>query len=205
MRPSLVVALTGGIGSGKTMVADRFAALGVGVIDTDALAHELTAPQGPALGPIVAAFGAEILGPDGALDRPRLRRIVFADPRARRRLESILHPMIESAMLERLQGLTTEYAILVVPLLFETGQERHADRVLVVDVPESIQIARVMARSGLSAEEVQQIMAAQIPRPERIARAHDLIDNSGDSQDLDPQIQRLHAQYQKLARARSSS
>ncbi|QIK39261.1 dephospho-CoA kinase [Caldichromatium japonicum] len=200
MRP-YTVALTGGIGSGKSTVAQGFAELGAGVIDTDAIAHELTTPQGPAIAPILAAFGPMILSAEGWLDRACLRRIVFADPEARRRLEAILHPMIERVMLERLQSLNADYVLLVIPLLFETGQERHADRVLVVDVPETIQVARVMARSGLSAEEVQRIIAVQLPRHERIARAHDLIDNSGAPQDLEPQIQRLHAQYLRLAGA----
>lgn len=202
MRPALVVALTGGIGSGKSTVAQGLAELGAGVIDTDAIAHELTAAEGLAIGPIVKAFGREVLTPEGALDRARVRRMVFTDPQARRRLESILHPLIESEMLARLAATPAEYALLVIPLLFETGQERHADRVLVVDAPESLQIARVKGRSGLSEDEIRRIIAAQIPRHERIARAHDLIDNSGTLADLKPQIQCLHQHYLRLAAAR---
>lgn len=200
----LVVALTGGIGSGKTTVADRLAELGAGVIDTDAISHALTARDGAALAPITAAFGPDIRLSDGTLDRARLRRIVFADPAARAQLESILHPLIEAAMLARLAALETDYAVLVIPLLFETGQERHADRVLVVDVPELVQIARVMQRSALSEAEVRRIIASQIPRLERNARADDLIDNSGVRADLEPHLQALHANYQRIAAERKT-
>jgi len=199
----LVVALTGGIGSGKTTVAERLADLGAGVIDTDEIAHALTGRDGAALDPIVAAFGPQILRPDGTLDRARLRGIVFTDPSARARLEAILHPRIEAVMLERLAALQTDYAVLVIPLLFETSQERHADRVLVVDVPEPLQIARVRQRSGLSETEVRRIIASQIPRHERNARADDLIDNSGTLTDLDAQLQTLHLNYIRLAAERA--
>jgi len=198
----LVVALTGGIGSGKTTVADRLAELGAGVIDTDEISRALTAYDGAALEPITAAFGPDIRLADGTLDRARLRRIVFSDPTARARLESILHPLIEAAMLERLAALETDYAVLVIPLLFETGQDRHADRVLVVDVPEAVQIARVMQRSGLPEAEVRRIIDSQIPRRERNTRADDLIDNSGTRVDLEPRLQELHAIYTQIAARR---
>ncbi|BCU05654.1 dephospho-CoA kinase [Allochromatium tepidum] len=198
----LVVALTGGIGSGKTTVADRLAVLGAGVIDTDEISRALTARDGAALEPITAVFGPDIRLADGTLDRARLRELVFSDPSARARLESILHPRIEAIMLERLAALQTDYAVLVIPLLFETGQERHADRVLVVDVPESIQIARVMRRSGLSETEVRRIIAGQIPRLERNARADDLVDNSGTRADLEPRLRELHRIYTRMAAAR---
>jgi len=198
----LVVALTGGIGSGKTTVADRLAELGAGVIDTDEISRVLTAHDGAALEPITAAFGPDIRLADGTLDRARLRRIVFSDPTARARLESILHPLIEATMLERLAALETDYAVLVIPLLFETGQNRHADRVLVVDVPEAVQIARVMQRSGLSESEVRRIIDSQIPRRERNTRADDLIDNSGTRVDLEPRLQELHAIYTRIAARR---
>ncbi|MCK7575396.1 MAG: dephospho-CoA kinase [Chromatiales bacterium] len=198
----LVVALTGGIGSGKTTVADRLAELGAGVIDTDEISRALTARDGAALEPITAVFGPDILLADGTLDRTRLRQIVFSDPTARARLEAILHPLIEATMLERLAVLQTDYAVLVIPLLFETGQERHADRVLVVDVPESVQIARVMQRSGLCETEVRRIIASQIPRQERNARADDLVDNSGERADLEPRLQELHTTYTRIAAGR---
>nr|WP_155451096.1 dephospho-CoA kinase [Allochromatium palmeri] len=201
----MVVALTGGIGSGKTTVADRLAELGAGVIDTDEISRALTARDGAALAPIADAFGPDIRLADGTLDRARLRRRVFADPAARAQLESILHPLIEATMLERLAALQTDYAVLVIPLLFETGQQRHADRVLVVDVPESIQIARVMERSGLSETEVRRIIASQIPRQERNARADDRIDNSGERVDLEPRLHELHTAYTQIAVKRSRS
>ena len=172
------VGLTGGIGSGKSTVAERFAALGAGVIDTDLLARELTEPGTPTLARIGAQFGTVVL-PDGSLDRAALRGLVFADPRARARLESILHPPIRGLMLERAACLQTPYVLLVVPLLLESGQESLADRVLVVDCPQAAQIARVCRRSLLAQAEVRRIIASQIPRTRRLARADDIIDNGG--------------------------
>ena len=195
----LVVALTGGIGSGKTTVADRLAELGAGVVDTDQLSRELTAPGSPALERIAAVFGSAMLLPDGSLDRARLRHTVFTDPAARARLEAILHPRIQELMLERLAALQTPYALLVIPLLFETGQEGFADRVLVVDAPESLQIERVMRRSRLPEDEIRRIIASQIPRDERNARADDIIDNSGDPATLESQIQAIHTRYIEIA------
>lgn len=198
-RLPLVVALTGGIGSGKSTVAERLAALGAGVIDTDGLAHALTAPGQATLSAITEAFGAHLLGPNGYLDRAALRRLVFADAQARRRLEEILHPRIEESMLRALDELSAPYGVLVIPLLFETGQQRYADRVLVVDVPEAIQIERVRQRSGLAPEEISRIIASQIGRDERLALADDLIDNRGDLDHLLPQVEILHRRYLDLA------
>jgi dephospho-CoA kinase len=197
------VGLTGGIGSGKSTVADRLAALGAGVIDTDLLARELTEPDTPTLARIGAEFSGVLL-PDGHLDRAALRRQVFADPCARARLESILHPPIRTLMLERAECLTTPYAVLVIPLLFETGQESLMDRVLVVDCPEPIQIERVRRRSQLPEAEIARIIASQIPRAERLARADDVIDNGSGPDDLLPQIEQLHRAYLALAGASSS-
>ena len=197
------VGLTGGIGSGKSTVADRLAALGAGVIDTDLLARELTEPDTPTLARIGAEFNGVLL-PDGHLDRAALRRQVFADPCARTRLESILHPPIRTLMLERAECLTTPYAVLVIPLLFETGQESLMDRVLVVDCPEPIQIERVRLRSQLPEAEIARIIASQIPRSERLARADDVIDNGSGPDDLTPQIEQLHRAYLALAGASSS-
>jgi dephospho-CoA kinase len=188
------VGLTGGIGSGKSTVADQLAALGAGVIDADLLSHELTAPGTPTLARIGSAF-SDCLLPDGQLDRAALRARVFADAAARARLESILHPPIRALMLERAAGLTTPYAVLVIPLLFETGQQALMDRILVVDCPESVQIDRVCRRSGLSEAEVARIIAAQVPRAQRLAGADDIIDNSGGPQALGPQVERLHRCY----------
>lgn len=203
---SFVVGLTGGIGSGKSAVAERFAARGVPIVDTDAIAHELTAPGGAAIAPIRAAFGDAVLTADGALDRSAMRRLVFAEPAARKRLEAILHPLIRVESEARLCRLASaEYAILVVPLLVESGDFRsRVDRVCVVDCPEELQIARVMARSGLSRGEVQAIIAAQASRAARLAAADDVIDNSRGLAELDVQVTQLHEKYLALARARRS-
>jgi dephospho-CoA kinase len=197
------VGLTGGIGSGKSTVADRLAALGAGVIDTDLLARELTEPGTTTLARIGKEFHGVLL-PDGHLDRAALRRQVFADPLARTRLETILHPLIRTLMLERAARLTTPYAVLVIPLLFETGQESLMDRVLVVDCPEPIQIERVCRRSQLPKTEVARIIASQIPRAERLARADEVIDNGNGPDDLMPQIEHLHRAYLALAGASDS-
>jgi len=195
----LVVALTGGIGSGKSTVAERFAALGVPVIDADRIAHELTAPGGAALEAIFDAFGPAIMDPDGGLDRAALRRIVFSDQAARERLEAILHPRIRTRMLEQLSAASGAYAVLVIPLLFETRQADLADRVLVVDLPEDEQIRRVRLRSGLEVEEIRRILSSQIARPLRLAGADDVIDNSGDPAALDAKVENLHRIYLALA------
>ncbi|MBK1640651.1 dephospho-CoA kinase [Chromatium okenii] len=195
------VALTGGIGSGKSTVAAEFATLGAGVIDTDLLARELTAVGQPLLTQIAAACGADVLLADGSLDRAALRERVFQQPRARARLEAILHPAILELMLARRAALTTPYALLVIPLLFETGQQTVANRVLVVDVAEAVQIERVQQRSGLAPDEIQRIIASQIPRHERCARADDLLENSGAVTALLPQIAQLHAEYLRLAQS----
>lgn len=194
-----IVALTGGIGCGKSSVSDRLGALGAGIIDTDLLAHELTATGSPILVQIAATFGDNMLHADGALDRAALRHAVFSNPAARRRLEAILHPAIKTLMLARLAQIDAPYAVLVIPLLFETGQQTLADRVLVIDLPEPLQIERVRQRSGLAEDEIRRIIASQIPRHERLARADDCLDNSGDRAALDAQIQPLHARYLRLA------
>ena len=192
------VGLTGGIGSGKSTVADLLAVRGAGVIDTDLLARELTAPGTPTLAVIGARF-AGVLHPDGTLDRAALRALVFADPVARLQLESILHPRIRSLMLERAAYLTTPYAVLVVPLLLETGQETLVDRVLIVDCPEPVQRERVRRRSGLADVEIEPIIASQVPRTQRLARADDVIDNGAGPDALGPQVERLHQTYLTLA------
>ncbi|MDI6750282.1 MAG: dephospho-CoA kinase [Rhodocyclaceae bacterium] len=204
---SFVVGLTGGIGSGKSAAAERFAARGVPIVDTDAIAHELTAPGGAAIAPIRAAFGDAVLTADGTLDRSAMRRLVFAEPAARKRLEAILHPLIRAESEARLCRLASaEYAILVVPLLVESGDFRsRVDRVCVVDCPEELQIARVMARSGLSRDEVQAIIAAQTSRAARLAAADDVIDNSRGLAELDVQVASLHEKYRLMAKVRQES
>jgi len=193
------VALTGGIGSGKSTVSALFAGLGVTVIDADEVSHELTAPSGAALPEIAAAFGGHMLQGDGSLDRAALRQLVFSDPAARRRLEAIVHPRIRAEMLARVARSRGPYVVLAIPLLFETGQTDIADRVLVIDTPEDQQIKRVQARSGLSVKEIRRIMANQVDRTERLANADDVIDNGGSQADLQPQVQRLHQLYLQLS------
>mgnify|MGYP003604355722 FL=1 len=198
-RPRLVVALTGGIGSGKTTVAERLAKRGAAVIDTDLIAHALTAPGGAAMAAIAAAFGPGPIAADGSLERAVMRRLIFSDDRARHRLEAILHPLIRARMDEELTQVQAPYAVLAIPLLFETGWTDVADRILVVDLPETLQIARVMARSGLTEAEVRLILASQARRETRRQGADDLIDNSGTLEDLLARTDALHESYLRLA------
>ncbi|HXE41063.1 MAG TPA: dephospho-CoA kinase [Azonexus sp.] len=191
-----VVGLTGGIGSGKSTVAELFVELGAVLVDTDAIAHELTAPGGAAMPALRAEFGAGIAGADGALDRNAMRQLVFADPAARGKLEAILHPLIRRLSDERCRAAASPYVILAVPLLVESGAYRErCNRIVVVDCPESLQIQRVMARNGMSAAEVGAIMAAQASRPQRLAVADDVVLNDGDFSSLRDRVQALHRKY----------
>lgn len=197
-----VVGLTGGIGSGKSTVAELFRRRGVAVIDTDEIAHALTRPGAEGFAAIVRAFGPEVLDAQGRLDRVRLRRLVFADADARKKLEDILHPLIRAEVARKLAAAPGPYVVVVVPLLIETGGFRElVDRVLVVDCPEETQIRRTMARSGLTRPEVVAIMAAQAPRARRLACADDVLDNSGEPTALEEGVARLDAQYRRLAAA----
>jgi dephospho-CoA kinase len=190
------VGLTGGIGCGKSTVADMFAALGASVIDTDQIAHSLTAPHGAAMPALLAEFGADFATPEGALDRARMRALVFSDATARARLEAILHPRIRDATAAAAAIATGAYTIFVVPLLIESGAWRErVTRVLAIDCSEDTQVARVMTRSGLSAEQVRAIMAAQVTRAQRLAAADDVINNDAGVDALRPQVERLHAHY----------
>lgn len=197
--------LTGGIGSGKSTVAELFVERGAALVDTDAIAHALTAPQGAAMAAIALAFGDSVLRADGALDRVAMRSLVFSDRSAKARLEAILHPLIREQSKARCAAATqAPYVLLVVPLLVETGGYRErADRVLVVDCDEAVQISRVMARSGIAAEAVRAIMATQASRLERRAAADDLVQNDGDLDALWPQVDVLHQHYLELARAKA--
>lgn len=196
------VGLTGGIGSGKSTVADCFAAHGVPVIDTDVIARDLTAPGGAALEAIRAVFGDTVMQADGTLDRVALRRRIFADRPARRQLEAVLHPRIRQVVKQRLVTLTAPYALIVIPLLVETGDYRDVlNRVLVVDCPEEVQIARVMARSGLTHDEIKAILAAQAGRAERLAVADDIIVNASSLEALQAEVAVLHQRYLALASA----
>lgn len=199
-----IVGLTGGIGCGKSAVADLFARLGAAVVDTDAIAHELTAPGGAGIAPIREAFGAGLIAADGALDRAAMRTLVFAQPAARACLEAILHPLIGRESRRRCEEAVAPYVLLVVPLLIESGIYRErVDRLLVVDCSEQTQVERVMKRSRLTAQEVRAIMATQVSRATRLGAADDVIDNDGDIAALGPRVERLHADY--LARSRAAS
>ena len=197
---SLVVGVTGGIGSGKTVVAQAFADLGVEVIDTDQLARELTAPGEPAVQEIARRFGREVLTTEGELDRAVLRRLVFSDSGARRRLEALLHPLIAQQVTRRVEQASGPYVVLVVPLLVETGAYADiVDRVLVVDSPEDLQVARVARRNGLPRNEIEAILRAQASRQQRLARADDVLTNDGDLDTLRDGVEHLHREYLALA------
>ncbi len=200
---SFVVGLTGGIGSGKSTVADLFAERGAALVDTDRIAHELTGPQGRAMPAIAAAFGPDVMRADGALDRAAMRRRVFDDPASKARLEAILHPLIRAESDARCAAAhAAPYVLLAVPLLVEAGADGYrarVDRILVVDCAEAVQVARVMARSGLSADEVCAIMAAQATRAARRAVADDLVLNDDGLESLAPQVEKLHRKYLEMA------
>jgi dephospho-CoA kinase len=191
----LKVGLTGGIGSGKSAASAHFSKLGAEVIDTDLLSRELVEPGQPSLAEIVDAFGERMLDDDGRLDRSRLRERIFADPAARRTLEEILHPRIREAMLARAQRSSAPYVIFVIPLLFETGQQALVDRVLLVDVPEALQRARVGTRDGLDDARIDRILQAQSDRETRLRGADDVICNDGTLDELRAAVERLHVKY----------
>lgn len=196
----LIVGLTGGIGCGKSAVAEIFTRLGTTVIDTDQIARQLTALGQPALAAIREQFGEEYFLPDGNLVRARLRRLVFSDAAAKKQLEALLHPLIRDEVRRRLVTVQTPYAIVAVPLLLETGAYREmVQRILLVDCGEEQQVERVMARSRFSEEEVRAIMASQISRSERLLLVDDIIDNHGDRTALQQQVEQLHHRYLQLA------
>lgn len=197
----LVIGLTGGIGSGKSTVAELFAQHGVAITDTDAIAHRLTAPNQPVLAEISAAIGPGILHPDGTLDRATLRQRVFRDPEARKRLETILHPRIRQAVATELaQPTDAAYRMVVVPLLFEAdGYSALIQRSLAVDCPESLQIERAMARSRLTETEVKAIIATQLSRNDRRHLADDIVTNDSSLEKLANEVSEIHKKYIHLA------
>jgi dephospho-CoA kinase len=201
---TLSIGLTGGIGSGKSFVADLFALQGASIVDTDVVAHQLTAPGGRAMPAIRDAFGADFINADGSLNRAAMRARVFTDGDAKRRLEAILHPLIGADTDAAAQRADGDYVIFVVPLLVESGRwVDRVDRVLVVDCPEALQIARVMQRSQLPAAQVEAIMASQASREQRLAVADDVIVNDGERAAVEVAVARLHAQYLALARKKA--
>jgi len=198
---AFVVGLTGGIGSGKSAAAEEFARLGAAVVDTDAIAHELTRAGGPAIADLRRALGDEFIDAAGAMDRAKVRALVFADVAARARLESVLHPMIRAESERRIAAADAPYVVHVVPLLVESPDyRRRVARVLVIDCPPPVQAERVRQRSGLAEEEIQRIIGAQIPRQARLAAADDVIDNSGSLAALHKQVRALHERYLQMSR-----
>jgi len=191
----LTVALTGGIGSGKTQVSDYFASLGVPVIDTDIISRQLVEPGQPALEKITESFGHQLLFASGQLDRAALREIIFNDATARKKLEDILHPAIREKVQHQLQALSFPYVIIVIPLYVETGQFLKTDRILVVDCPQEIQKKRVLARDNVSMEQLGKILEAQVTREQRLAVADDIIVNDADIETLQHKVRQLHEQY----------
>jgi dephospho-CoA kinase len=194
------IGLTGGIGSGKSSAARVFEELGVGIVDTDEISHALTRPGGAAIPQIKSEFGADYIAEDGSLDRTKMRQLVFADPGARKRLEAILHPLIGQETRVRVAAAAQPYVILAVPLLLESNAYLDlVKRIAVVDCSEAQQIERTMRRSALSEQQVRAIMASQVTRKLRLARADDVLDNSGDSAGMRHQVEALHEKYLALA------
>lgn len=200
IKARLAIGLTGGIGCGKSTVADLFAARGATLVDTDLIAHAMTAPHGAAMAALAAEFGPAFVTPEGALDRAAMRALVFGDARAKQRLEAILHPLIRAEAERQAAAATGLYVIFVVPLLIESGAWRdRVARILAIDCSEATQVARVMARNGLPEAQVRAIMATQVSRAARLAAADDVIDNDGGIDSLVPQVDALHARYLALA------
>lgn len=195
----LKVGLTGGIASGKTAVADAFAGLGAAIIDTDVVAREVVRPGTAALAAIEREFGPKMITESGELDRRRLRKLVFADAEARRKLERIVHPAIRARTQALIDSVDAKYVLVVVPLLVETGFGEFVDRVLVVDCPEDLQVQRLVQRDGATEQEARAALAAQADRETRNAAADDIIDNSGNLADLKARVAALHARYLELA------
>lgn len=196
----IIIALTGGIGSGKSEVSRMFAQLGVPVIDTDVIARELVMPGRPAYQEIIHQFGEDLRQPDKTLNRSKLREIIFAVPEKRQQLEAILHPRIRQAVQAEIQALDAEYCIVVIPLLTEKGAYPFIDRVLVIDTDEQRQIERTMARDQQSREAVEQILRAQASRNQRLSLADDILENNDDLAALQRQVEQLDSKYRQLAR-----
>lgn len=196
----MIIGLTGGIGSGKSTVARAFEALGAAWVDADDVAREIVLPAEPALLAIKHRFGDQVIHQDGTLNRAALRDIIFKDPEQRQWLESVTHPRIRDRLLQHLEKLKTQgapYVLLVSPLLFESGQNALVNRAVVVDVPQALQLSRTQQRDGVSESQVRAILAAQLSREQRLAKADDVIDNSGDHASMMEQVARLDERYRR--------
>ena len=193
----MVVGVTGGIGSGKSAATEHFQKLGITVIDADVIARAIVAPNSPVLQAIVGQFGDDVVHTNGSLNRAKLRATIFANDVAKQQLNSIMHPAIRDEIHRQLAVATSPYVILAAPLLLENGLEHLCNRVLVIDVPEAVQLKRTVNRDSVDEAQVLSIMAAQLKRAERTAKADDIIDNSGSLTDLHAQVEKLHSQYLK--------
>ncbi|OAH96719.1 dephospho-CoA kinase [Methylomonas methanica] len=201
----LKIGLTGGIGSGKSTVCGLFAEFGVPIVDADLIARQLVAPGQPALSLIVKSFGSQMLNQDGSLNRAKLRNAVFTDADKKRELDGIMHPLVYAQIAAEVNALTAEYCVIAVPLLLESKNPYAVDRVLLIDCPVDVQIARVIARDKLTRQQVQAIIDSQMSRPERLSKAHDVIENVAGPEQLAEQVKRLHNSYILLATVRTQS
>lgn len=200
-----VVGVTGGIGSGKTAVTNNFADLGIAIVDADIASRVVVEPGQPALAHIAGHFGPGILQADGRMDRAAMRQLIFSNPAEKQWLEQLLHPLINIEIHRQLDTASSPYAIFVSPLLVEGNHGDLCDRLLVVDVPEEVQLARTMARDDNEAEQVKRIMASQASREQRLARADDVIENAGTLAQLREKVEALHQRYLELARRKGES
>ena len=198
---SLIVGVTGGIGSGKSAATDHFASLGITIVDADLVSRVIVEPGRPALTAIADHFGPDILLADGQLDRAALRQRVFADNDERLWLEQLTHPLIGEEIMQQLRQSSSAYTILASPLLLETTQKDLCDITVVVDVPEEVQLQRTMTRDANDEAQVRRIMAAQMPRQQRLQLADEVVDNSGDLEQLYQQVEQLHQQFLRRANA----
>lgn len=197
----LIIGLTGGIGSGKTTIANLFAEKDIDVIDADEVARQVVKPNTPALASIIDHFGKDIVDQKGQLNRAELRQRIFNDPQEKQWLEALLHPIIRKTILEALENSTSIYTLLVAPLMLETGLEQHADKLLVIDVPESIQIARTIKRDNNTEAQIQAIINSQVDRKSRLAKADFVVDNTQTRSNLLQQIDALDKTFRALAEA----
>ena len=201
----LAVGITGGIGSGKSAAADRFSELGVPIIDADVIARQIVEPGRPACRKVIDAFGDEVASDDGGLNRAKLRKIIFSEPEKKTLLENILHPEIHAEILRQIAELSTPYTIVVIPLLAESKRQYPLDRILVIDAPAELQVSRVCARDDQSESEVKRVIQLQSSRPDRLAIADDVIENTGSLQSVRNSVDALHGKYLAIARGSNQS
>jgi dephospho-CoA kinase len=199
-----VIGLTGGIGSGKSTIADYFTKLGIDVIDADKIAREVVTPHSAALNEIAVHFGTSALNKDGSLNRGALRRTIFADPKERRWLEALLHPLIRERLEQDIAHSSSPYVVVVIPLLIESSYQYPIDRVLVIDTPEAQQRSRTHLRDQISKEEIENIISAQVSREQRLAAADDIIHNDKGIEELEQQVNKLHQYYLSLSEQKTS-